>query len=68
MRYRTVQGDTLDLICHRHYGSAHRTTEQVMEANPQLAELGPVIPENTEIELPPITSTSPRTQRLQLWD
>ncbi|EPJ56360.1 MAG: Gp8 [Osedax symbiont Rs2] len=68
MQYRTVQGDTLDLICYRHYGSSHLTTEIVMQANPQLAELGAIIAENTLIELPPIPSATPVKQSLQLWD
>ncbi len=68
MLYRSEQGDTLDLICYRHYGSSHLTTEQVMEANPQLAELGTVIPENSLIELPQINSTTPVNKSIQLWD
>jgi phage tail protein X len=68
MLYRSVQGDTVDLICHKHYGTTHLTTEMVMQANPNLAELGPIIAENTLIELPNITQTTPQPNTLQLWD
>ncbi len=68
MKYRTVQGETLDLICHRHYGTSHLTTEIVMQANSELAEQGLIIAENTLIELPEITSTTPVKKTIQLWD
>jgi phage tail protein X len=68
MQYRTVQGDSVDLICYRHYGTSHLTTEQVMQANPALAEHGPIIAENTLIELPEITSPTPINNTIQLWD
>ncbi len=68
MQYRTVQGETLDLICHHHYGTSHLTTEIAMQANPELAENGAIIAENTLIELPEITSTTPLKKTLQLWD
>ena len=68
MLYRTKQGETVDLICHRHYGIAHLTTEMVMEANPSLAENGLIIAENTLIALPEITQVTPIKNTLQLWD
>ncbi|NRA20984.1 MAG: tail protein X [Oceanospirillaceae bacterium] len=68
MQYRSRQGETLDLICYRHYGTSHLTTEIVMQANPELAEQGLIIVENTLLELPQITSTTPVNNTLQLWD
>ncbi|NQZ32516.1 MAG: tail protein X [Oceanospirillaceae bacterium] len=68
MQYRTVQGQTLDLICYQHYGTSHLTTEIVMEANPELSANGPIIAENTLIELPAITTPTPKINTLQLWD
>ena len=68
MHYRSRQGETLDLICYRHYGTSHLTTEIVMQANPELAEQGLIIVENTLLELPQITNTTPINNTLQLWD
>ncbi|MEM5528062.1 tail protein X [Gammaproteobacteria bacterium AS21] len=68
MQYRSVQGDTLDLICYQYYGTSHLTTEIVMQANPDLAEKGLIIEENTLIELPTINSTTPVANTTQLWD
>ena len=66
--YRSVQNDTLDLICYKHYGTSNLTTEIVMESNPALAKFGPIIPQGTLIELPEITHPIPVKETLQLWD
>ena len=44
---RSVQGDTVDLICWRTYGRTAGITEQVLEANPGLADLGAELPIGT---------------------
>ena len=49
---RAVQGDTVDLICWRTYGRTAGITEQVLEANPALADLGPELPIGTLVTLP----------------
>lgn len=67
MRVRAMQGDTVDVLCWRHYGRTAGVTEQVLEANPGLAEHGPVLPMGLEVELPD-QPTRPVTKRLQLWD
>lgn len=68
-RYRSLQGDTLDLICYRHYGEVEGVVEQVMEANPSLADSGPVIAENTLVVLPKIAIAASNTKTsIQLWD
>lgn len=64
---RAAQGDTLDLICWRHYGRTAGVVEQVLEANPGLARLGPVLPHGTLVQLPEI-ATQPQRQTVQLWD
>lgn len=33
-----MQGDTLDLLCQRHYGTTQGVTEIVLAANPGIAE------------------------------
>lgn len=67
MRVRAMQGDTVDLLCWRYYGRTAGVTEAVLEANPGLAEHGPVLPNGLEVELPD-QPTQPAATRLQLWD
>lgn len=64
---RAAQGDTLDLICWLHYGRTAGVVEQVLEANPGLARLGPILPHGTLVQLPEI-ATQPQRQTVQLWD
>lgn len=63
---RAMQGDTLDLLCHRHLGTTAGVTEQALRLNPGLAELGPILPEGHPVTLP---ERAPATARdsLQLW-
>lgn len=67
MKVRALQGDTVDALCWRHYGRTAGVTEQVLEANPGLAALGPVLPMGLEIEIPD-QPAQPVTRRVQLWD
>uniref|UniRef100_UPI000D1C1946 tail protein X n=1 Tax=Metapseudomonas otitidis TaxID=319939 RepID=UPI000D1C1946 len=48
---RALQGDTVDAICWRVYGRTAGLTEAVLEANPGLADLGPVIPQGHRVTL-----------------
>lgn len=67
MRVHALQGDTVDALCWRHYGRTAGVTEQVLEANPGLADIGPVLPMGHEVELPD-QPTQPVKRRVQLWD
>ncbi len=67
MQVRANQGDTVDVLCWRYYGRTAGVTEQVLEANPGLAQHGPVLPMGLAVELPD-QPTQPVTRRLQLWD
>lgn len=67
MKVRSVQGDSIDLICFRYYGRTAGVTEQVIEANPALVNIGPILPIGTEIELPEQT-TAPEKTTISLWD
>ena len=44
MKVRAHQHDTVDALCWRHYGRTQGVTEQVLKANPGLAEYGPFLP------------------------
>lgn len=61
------QGDTLDRLCHRHYGRTEGIVERVYQQNPGLCELGPVLPIGTAVTLPDM-DTTPQRARVQLWD
>lgn len=67
MRVAAHQGDTVDLICHRHL----RRTDivvGVLEANPGLAALGAVLPMGTEVVLPDRAPLAATKTLVQLWD
>lgn len=65
--YRTRDGDMLDWICHKHYGRTAKVVEAVLEANPGLAELGPVFDVGVLINLPELPS-APAVKTVRLWD
>lgn len=62
-------GETVDQICWRALGRTRDVTEQVLELNPGLAALGPLLPAGTEVELPePSRAVAPRRETVKLWD
>ncbi len=67
MKYRTKDGDVLDLICHKHYGRASWSIEAVYAANPGLAQKGAVLPAGLEIILPEAEDTRPASPTIRLW-
>ena len=60
----TTDGDTIDEICHRHYGTTAGVTELVIEANPHLLAHGPRLPAGLTITLPSVEQPSQRHTRL----
>jgi phage tail protein X len=69
MRVYANQGDTLDAIVWRHLGRTRGVLEAALEANPRLAELGPVLPHGTPVDLPEPAEAKPAERALiQLWD
>ena len=62
------QGDTVDAICWRYYGRTAGVTEAVLEANPGLADLGPILPQGVMVNMPEAQSTAPVRQMVNLWD
>jgi len=67
MKVRAMQGDTVDEICHRHYGRTQQVMELVFMANPGLAEHGPVLPNGYELLLPDLPAAS-TSETVNLWD
>lgn len=65
--YRSNEGDTVDAICWRHYGRQDNgVVETVFEANPGLADLGPVLAAGIRIKLPALPDPAPR-EGVRLW-
>jgi phage tail protein X len=62
------QGDTLDALCWRHYGRTAGVVEAVLDANPGLADLGPVLPHGQSVELPDQAPPVTTQTVVQLWD
>ncbi|MDM5178529.1 tail protein X [Massilia sp. DJPM01] len=51
--YITKYGDTADYITWKYYGRQdQQTVEQVLQANPGLADRGPTLPPNVRVNLP----------------
>lgn len=68
MTYRTSDGDTADYIAWKNYGSLDgRVVEQLIDANPGLADLGPVLPAGVLVQLPVIESVGVAVG-VKLWD
>jgi phage tail protein X len=65
--YRTSDGDMADEIAFKHYGTTDgRVVEQLLEANPGLSDIGPVLPAGLVITLPDIDTTA-KQEGLRLW-
>jgi len=66
--YRTSEEDIIDAVCRRHYGREAGAVEAVLEANPGLADLGPVLPAGTLVELPELPRPLEIIETVKLWD
>jgi len=66
-KYRCSDGDMLDEICFRHYGRSSGAVEAVLEANPGLADKGPVLAVGTQILLPDLAESN-EAKTVKLWD
>lgn len=64
---RALQNETLDELCYRTLGRTAGVTEQVLELNPGLADLGPLLPEGTQVRLPEAAPATKRIDTVQLW-
>lgn len=64
---RSLQGDTVDLICWRAFGATAAVTEQVLELNRNLTCAAAILPTGTLVALPDVAP--PVAEPLvQLWD
>lgn len=68
MQVRANQGETLDALCQRVLGRTAGVTETALAAYPGLADLGPVLPMGTLVDLPDDVQTAQtETALVQLW-
>lgn len=66
--YLTSEGDTADFIAWKYYGTQDGSVvEQLIAANPGMADRGPVLAAGVTVYLPDIESVGV-TQGLKLWD
>lgn len=65
---RALQGDMVDAICRRVYGDESGFVEAVLDANPGLAEIGPILPEGTQVVLPDAKPEPTQEPLVTLWD
>lgn len=64
--YTTKDGDVLDAICWKYYGSTVGTVEKVLEVNRHLAELGSVFVAGVKIVMPNLTPEE-EPESIALW-
>lgn len=68
MQVTSHQGDSVDSICYRHLGNSD-AVETVLDTNPGIAALGPILPMGTVVTLPDSAgSTAKQQDIIQLWD
>ncbi len=68
MKYTTRDGDTVDAIAWRVYGStSNQVVESVLAANVGLADYGPILPAGVTITLPEIAAPA-KAKGIKLWD
>lgn len=70
LRLTARQGDKLDLLIWREAGLGAGEIGKVLDANPGLADLGPVLPLGTVVFVPVTNAPEATRQRplIQLWD
>lgn len=68
-RYVTVEGDLIDVICYREYGSTDFLGD-LIAANRHILELPLHLPAGIDITLPSFATrrSRPKRETVQLWD
>lgn len=66
--YITRDGDTVDYIAWAQYGSQlSQVINAVLEANPGLADRGPVLPAGITMTLPDVDTSPATSDGVSLW-
>lgn len=64
----SLPDETVDALVYRATGAASPTVEAVLDANPGLAALGPVLPAGTRVLIPANQPKAGAAPLVQLWD
>lgn len=64
----SVMGDTVDLVAWKVVGRTRDLTEAILEANPGLAGLGPLLPIGTKVVVPDVAEEATAPATVNLWD
>lgn len=62
------QGDTLDALLWREAALGPAALASVLEANPGIAGLGPILPAGTTVTVPATAPTADTLPLINLWD
>lgn len=66
--YNTRDGDTVDSIAWRYYGAVNDDIlHAVLEANPGLADRGPMLSRGVTVILPDIATPATTVKSVHLW-
>ena len=65
---RANQNETVDALCWRYYGRTAGVTEAVLQANPGLADHGPILPHGLPVNVAAAQTSAPQRQMVNLWD
>ena len=63
-----AQGNTLDALLWREAGLGADALLAVLEANPGLADLGPILPPGTRVVVPDLRPAPSDLPLIQIWD
>lgn len=64
--YRTADGEMLDAIANRVYGSC-QAVHALLEANPHITRYGPRLPSGLTLTLPAVQDDAQPKQTVRLW-
>lgn len=67
MTVTALEGETVDALVFRVLGKGAEAVERVLEANPNLADLGLFLPLGQPVKLPAIASAPAARPLIQLW-
>lgn len=69
LQYITKQGDTVDYIVWKQYGSTdNKIVEQILLVNNGLAEAGPILPAGMTVIFPEIKPQQTKMAKVKLWE
>lgn len=63
---RSVQGQTLDMIAAREYDNPSSGVTALLQANPHLRRVGPILPIGSLVLIPELSS-APVEGQIRLW-